>query len=94
MFVVSLTYIYEMSDVEKYLDEHIKYLDNQYELGHFIASGRKVPRVGGVILATVDSVDILNKILADDPFNKHGLAEYDVIEFIPTKTAKELDFLR
>jgi uncharacterized protein YciI len=83
-----------MSDVEKYLDEHIKYLDNQYELGHFIASGRKVPRVGGVILATVDSVDILNKILADDPFNKHGLAEYDVIEFIPTKTAKELDFLR
>ncbi|MGF1794195.1 GTP cyclohydrolase, partial [Photobacterium profundum] len=47
-----------MSDVEKYLDEHIKYLDNQYELGHFIASGRKVPRVGGVILATVDSVDI------------------------------------
>ncbi|MGF1862882.1 MULTISPECIES: YciI family protein [Vibrionaceae] len=94
MFVVSLTYICEMSDVEKYLDEHIKYLDNQYELGHFIASGRKVPRVGGVILATVDSVDILNKILADDPFNKHGLAEYDVIEFIPTKTAKELDFLR
>ena len=94
MFVVSLTYICEMSDVEKYLDEHIKYLDNQYELGHFIASGRKVPRVGGVILATVDSMDILNKILADDPFNKHGLAEYDVIEFIPTKTAKELDFLR
>ncbi|MGF1907746.1 YciI family protein [Aliivibrio salmonicida] len=94
MFVVSLTYICEMSDVEKYLDEHIKYLDNQYELGHFIASGRKVPRVGGVILATVDSVDILNKILANDPFNKHGLAEYDVIEFIPTKTAKELDFLR
>ncbi|MDD9197422.1 YciI family protein [Aliivibrio sp. S3MY1] len=94
MFVVSLTYICEMSDVEKYLDEHIKYLDNQYKLGHFIASGRKVPRVGGVILATVDSVDILNKILADDPFNKHGLAEYDVIEFIPTKTAKELDFLR
>lgn len=94
MFVVSLTYICEMSDVEKSLDEHIKYLDNQYELGHFIASGRKVPRVGGVILATVDSVDILNKILADDPFNKHGLAEYDVIEFIPTKTAKELDFLR
>ena len=94
MFVVSLTYICEISDVEKYLDEHIKYLDNQYELGHFIASGRKVPRVGGVILATVDSVDILNKILANDPFNKHGLAEYDVIEFIPTKTAKELDFLR
>ncbi|MGF1803739.1 YciI family protein [Aliivibrio sifiae] len=94
MFVVSLTYICEMSDVEKYLDEHIKYLDNQYELGHFIASGRKVPRVGGVILATVNSIDILNKILADDPFNKHGVAEYDVIEFIPTKTAKKLDFLR
>lgn len=94
MFVVSLTYICEMSDVEKYLDKHIKYLDNQYALGNFIASGRKVPRVGGVILATVGSMDILNEILADDPFKKYGLAKYDVIEFIPTKTVKELDFLR
>ncbi|MFT5718167.1 MAG: hypothetical protein ACI9T7_002372 [Oleiphilaceae bacterium] len=94
MFVVSLTYICEMSEVEKHLKAHVDYLNSQYEKGFFIASGRKVPRVGGVILATVDCLDQLTKILDDDPFKQHGLAEYDVTEFIPTKTSKELEFLR
>lgn len=94
MFVVSLTYVCEMSEVEKYLEEHIQYLDNQYAQDNFIASGRKVPRTGGVILANVDNIDLLNKILSNDPFKKHGLAEYEIIEFIPSKTVKELDFLR
>ena len=31
--------------------------------------------------------------LEDDPFYQHGLAEYDITEFIPTKTAQELSFL-
>ena len=94
MFIVSLTYKCEICEIEKYLNEHIQYLDNQYELGNFIASGRKVPRTGGVILANVKSFDLLNTILNDDPFKVHNLANYDVIEFVPTKTSKELDFLR
>ncbi|MGF1718273.1 YciI family protein [Photobacterium chitinilyticum] len=94
MFVVSLTYVCEMSEVEKYLDAHIDYLEKEYKKGSFIASGRKVPRIGGVILANVDSLEQLTQILDDDPFKQHGLAEYEVTEFIPSKTSKELDFLR
>jgi uncharacterized protein YciI len=93
MFVISLTYTCDMSEVDKHLSAHIDYLDRQYSDGVFLASGRKVPRIGGVILADVESRDKLDQILAEDPFMQHGLADYDITEFIPTKTSAELNFL-
>lgn len=47
MFIFSLTYLKSISEVEKYLPQHIDYLERHYQSGHFIASGRKVPRTGG-----------------------------------------------
>ncbi|MDF0534708.1 hypothetical protein KDN34_01965 [Shewanella yunxiaonensis] len=94
MFVVSLTYTCELSEIEKYLAAHIAYLEQQYAAGHFLASGRKVPRIGGVILAQADSKAQLMQILALDPFKQQQLADYDVIEFIPSKTADALAFLK
>ena len=93
MFVISLTYVCEMSEVDKHLSAHIDYLNKQYSDGVFLASGRKVPRIGGVILANVESREKLEQILSDDPFKQHALAEYDIIEFVPTKAATELAFL-
>jgi uncharacterized protein YciI len=93
MFIVSLTYVCEMSEVDRYLDSHIAYLNNQYAKGIFLASGRKEPRTGGIILAVANSRELLDTILAQDPFNIHGLATYEVTEFIPTKASEELSFL-
>lgn len=93
MFVISLKYICELSEIEKHLSAHIEYLELHYAAGHFIASGRKVPRTGGVILALSESREEIDKIVAEDPFHLHGLAEYEVTEFIPTKTSVELAFL-
>lgn len=93
MFVISLTYVSSLDDVEKWLADHIVFLDKYYSQGVFLASGRKEPRTGGVILAVAESREQLVAILAEDPFYKHGLAEYDITEFIPTKTAQELSFL-
>ncbi|WP_373037258.1 YciI family protein [Vibrio tetraodonis] len=90
MFIVSITYTSEMSKIDKYLEEHISYLDKYYEKGSFIASGRKVPRTGGVILATAGNRGDLEQILDEDPFKVHHLADYEIIEFIPTKSAPEL----
>ncbi|MCL1075894.1 YciI family protein [Shewanella dokdonensis] len=90
MFIVSLTYTCELSEIEKHLAAHIAYLEQQYAAGHFLASGRKVPRTGGVILAQADSQEQLWQILALDPFKQQQLAEYEIIEFIPTKTAESL----
>nr|WP_281419266.1 YciI family protein [Marinobacterium ramblicola] len=93
VFIVSLTYKCELSEIDTYLNDHVEYLDRQYAAGVFLASGRKVPRTGGVILARADSRQQLEQILAEDPFSVHNLAEYDVIEFVPSKTSKELEFL-
>ena len=49
MYIVSLNYVKTVSEVEKYLEEHIKFLEKYYEMGKFICSGRKNPRTGGVI---------------------------------------------
>ncbi|WP_429237056.1 YciI family protein [Aeromonas salmonicida] len=93
MFVVSLTYIVDVEDVEKHLAAHVEYLDKQYAAGHFLASGRKVPRIGGIILACVKNRAILDELLAEDPFMLNRVASYDIIEFVPTKTSSELSML-
>ncbi|KJF95884.1 YciI family protein [Photobacterium angustum] len=93
MFIVSLTYISEMSEVDKHLEAHIQYLDKYYKLGIFLASGRKVPRNGGVILAKAENLDELEVILNNDPFKIHNLANYEITKFVPSKTVPELAFL-
>lgn len=85
MFVVLLTYRKSLEDVENYLAEHVEFLDAQYAAGVFMASGRRVPRTGGVILASGVDKARLEAILARDPFKREGIAEYEIVEFVPTK---------
>jgi uncharacterized protein YciI len=61
----------------------------QYEKKIFIASGRKIPRTGGVILAKAKNKEELNAIIEQDPFYRNGVAEYEVTEFIPSMTLPE-----
>ncbi|BBD09459.1 YciI family protein [Desulfovibrio ferrophilus] len=93
MFIVLLNYKVPLETIDQHLPAHIEYLKQQYELGTFMASGRRVPRTGGVILAQAESKEALLEQLALDPFSRHDLAEYDIIEFIPGMTCPELTFL-
>jgi len=94
MFVAVLTYKVPIEEVEKHLNEHVEFLKEQYEAGNFIASGRKVPRTGGVILSNMKNKNELEQVLAQDPFNINKVADYEIIEFVPTMTSKELEFLK
>ena len=93
MFIINLTYKTELERVDQFLNEHIDYLNEQYELGHFLASGRKIPRTGGIILSNIESKSELEEILEKDPFKKNDLAIYELTEFVPSKTCEELKFL-
>lgn len=93
MFVVSLTYKAELSEVDNYISEHIAYLEKYYDKGNFIASGRKVPRTGGVILAHAESREKLIAILQEDPFYKADVASYEVTEFVPSKVGQGFESL-
>ncbi|GAA3581536.1 YciI family protein [Snuella lapsa] len=93
MFIINLTYKTELDCVDQFLNDHIEFLNAQYELGHFLASGRKIPRTGGVILSNVKNKSELEKIIKRDPFKINELADYELIEFVPSKTSEELKFL-
>lgn len=93
MFVVTLTYRVDLKRIDEALEDHVAWLDQQYADGVFIASGRRVPRVGGVILARGLSPEDLEQRLASDPFNQRGLAEYAVTEFVPSRTAQGFEHL-
>jgi uncharacterized protein YciI len=93
MYIVNLTYKVPLETVDKYLDQHIEYLNEQYRLGTFHASGRKVPRTGGIILSKLSDKKELLRVIAKDPFKVNDLADYELTEFVPSKTCEELAFL-
>lgn len=85
MFVIILTYKSALSEVDAHLSAHISWLEQQHEKGVFVVSGRRVPRTGGVILARQVTQEELMALLDQDPFKQQGLADYEVVEFCPTK---------
>jgi uncharacterized protein YciI len=85
MFIVLLKYVKPLEEVELFLDEHIKFLDKYYSQKKFIFSGRRNPRTGGVILMNLRTEAEVKQIISEDPFYRHNIAEYEVIEFFPTK---------
>ncbi len=90
MFVLELTYTAPLERVDALLAEHVSWLEEQYAAGFFLASGRKVPRDGGVILAEAADRAAVEELVAGDPFVTGGVCEYRIAEFVPTKTAPAL----
>ncbi|QYR19508.1 YciI family protein [Paenibacillus sp. sptzw28] len=85
MYIVLLSYIKPLEEIEALLSVHVQFLDEQYKQKKFIFSGPRNPRIGGVIVANIQSKDELNAILQKDPFHMQKAADYEIIEFTPTK---------
>ncbi len=88
MYIIELTYKVPVTEIDNNMAAHIKYLDKYYHSGHFLASGRKEPRDGGIIFATAENTQEINEIVAEDPFSILGLADYRIIHFKATKKVK------
>ena len=89
MFIVLLKYIQPLESINEVLPAHIEFLKKCYKESKFIVSGPRHPRTGGVILANTNSQEELWDLLKQDPFYVHKVAEYEIIEFTPTKYDKE-----
>lgn len=90
MFIIELSYRAELSEIDAHMADHMAFLNKHYALGHFVVSGRKVPRDGGVIVATGASRAEVEAIVQQDPFVARGLAEFRVIEFRASQRAPDL----
>ena len=92
MFIVSLSYIAPLEEIDALLEQHVLWLKQCYVDGLFLASGRKEPRTGGIILARGDR-HTLQQRLALDPFALAGVARHDITEFHPSMTAVGMEGL-
>ncbi len=94
MYIVTLTYLKPVEEVDALMAGHVAWLKRHYDDGLFIASGRRVPRTGGVILARSGDAGALQAALDADPFVIHGAARCDVVEFTPSMTAPGAEVLK
>lgn len=89
MFIAILTYKKPLSEVDRFLAAHREYLAKHYAAGDFIASGPQNPRVGGVIMMKADGRTAVDAIITEDPFHINGIADYQIVEFVPTMFAND-----
>jgi uncharacterized protein YciI len=87
MFVLLLTYIRPLEEVDALMREHVAWLNEHYDAGRFVVSGRRIPRTGGVIVARGDDREEIERVAAGDPFVADGVATCEVIQFRASQTA-------
>jgi uncharacterized protein YciI len=89
MYLVYVTYIKSISEVDAHLTDHRTFLDKYYATGNLICSGPRNPRTGGIIICNAKNIDEVWSIIQQDPFFINKIAKYEVIEFNPVKYAKD-----
>lgn len=90
LFFILLDYLSPLSEVDAHIEAHRAFLTRHYEAGHFVMSGRKSPRTGGVILAKAHGLQEVTQWIAEDPFCQARVASYQVVAWEPTMVAADL----
>ena len=91
MFLIELTYKAALPEIDRHMKAHVAFLNQHYAAGRFVVSGRKIPREGGIILATGATREEIEALMREDPFVSRGLAEVRVVEFRASQRARDID---
>ena len=95
--IAILRYRRPLDEVLTVIDAHRAYLGGLKEKGLLLASGPLDPRSGGALLLRVPdegSAAALDAIRDGDPFVQHGLAQYELLPWMPVIGKDSLDALR
>jgi uncharacterized protein YciI len=90
LFVVELLYKVPLAQIDSHMKAHVTFLNKYYAAGNFLMSGRKIPRDGGIIIATGKDRTAIEAIMREDPFCAHGLADVRIVEFRVSQLADAL----
>jgi uncharacterized protein YciI len=93
MFIIELTYKADLAQIDAHMKAHVAFLKKYYASGHFVVSGRKIPRDGGIIVAVGGNREEIEAIIEQDPFCRQGLADWRVIEFRVSQRADDIQSL-
>jgi len=90
LFVIELIYKVPLREIDAAMTAHVWFLGKYYASGHFLVSGRKIPRDGGVILALGEDREEIEAIMSEDPFCARGLADVRIIQFRASQRASDI----
>ena len=90
LFVVELLYKVPLAQIDSQMRAHVTFLNKYYAAGNFLVSGRKIPRDGGIIIATAKDRSAIETIMREDPFCARGLADVRIVEFRVSQLADAL----
>jgi uncharacterized protein YciI len=97
MYAIAIVrYRKPLEDVLKVLEEHRAYLRDLRARGILLASGPLDPRYGGALLLRLpppSGEDVLAAVRDDDPFVRHGVAQYELLPWDPVIGREDLDRL-
>ena len=90
MFIIELIYKAGLDEIDAHMKAHVAFLKKHYASGHFLVSGRKIPRDGGIILAVGKDRQEIETIASQDPFCRHGLVDVRIVEFRASQRADDI----
>ena len=80
-FVVLMHYTQPLASVDRVRAEHIRHVEGWSERGVFRAWARRNPPAGGVLIAAAPDRAALERVVAEDPYVKAGVANPEIVEF-------------
>lgn len=90
MFIIELVYKAPLAKIDARMKAHVAFLEKHYAAGRFIVSGRKIPREGGIIVATGGTREEIEAIAGQDPFVREQLADFRIVEFRASQRAPDM----
>jgi len=90
MFLIELNYTADLTKIDAHMAAHVVFLKKHYAAGHFLVSGRKIPRDGGIILAMAKTRQEIQTIIEEDPFYQQRLADFRIVEFRASQRAHDI----
>ncbi len=95
--IAIIRYRRPLDEVLTVLDAHRAYLGGLKQKGLLVASGPFDPRTGGALLLRVpdeESAAALDAIRDGDPYIQHGMAQYELLPWMPGIGKDGLDAIR
>ena len=87
-----LTYVRPLEEVDAQMEAHVAWLEQGFDVGAFLAAGRRDPRTGGVILARGEPSEVA-AAAQTDPFVTSGVATVGVVAFNASFARPEISAL-
>ena len=92
--IAIIRYRRPFEEVAPHVDEHRIYLRSLKADGRLMVSGPMDPRVGGMLLLRLPDGAVrgeLDRIRDGDPFTQRGLAQYELLPWVPVIGKEDLD---